>query len=78
MKNILFQNWTFFRAIRLFMGIAIFIQAFIVKDLFLGFAGIVFSGMALFNAGCCGSNGCTTPLVNSKNKTKDISYEEVV
>ena len=78
MKNILFQNWTFFRAIRLIMGIAIIIQAIIVKDAFLGFAGVIFSGMALFNAGCCGSNGCTTTPVKTKNKTKDISYEEVV
>jgi hypothetical protein len=78
MKNILFQNWTFFRAIRLIMGIAIIIQAIIVKDAFLGFVGVIFSGMALFNAGCCGSNGCTTTPVNTKNKTKDISYEEVV
>jgi hypothetical protein len=78
MKNILFQNWTFFRATRLIMGVAILIQAFIVKDFFLGFAGVIFSGMALFNAGCCGSNGCTTRPVNTKNKTKDISYEEVV
>jgi len=78
MKNILLNNWTFFRAIRLIMGIAIIIQAFIVKDAFLGFAGVIFSGMALFNAGCCGSNGCTTTPVNTKNKTKDISYEEVV
>ena len=78
MKNILFQNWTFFRAIRLIMGIAILIQAFIIKDFFLGFAGVIFSGMALFNAGCCGSNGCSTSPISTKNKTKDISYEEVV
>ena len=78
MKNILLNNWTFFRAIRLIMGIAIIIQAIIAKDILFGLAGFVFSGMALFNAGCCGSNGCTTTPVNTKNKTKDISYEEVV
>ena len=56
MKNILLNNWTFFRAIRLIMGIAIIIQAYFAKDILFGFAGIVFSGMALFNAGCCGTN----------------------
>ena len=78
MKNILLNNWTFFRAIRLIMGIAIITQAIIAKDILFGLAGFVFSGMALFNAGCCGSNGCTTTPVKTKNKTKDISYEEVV
>ncbi len=78
MKNTLLNNWTFFRAIRLIMGIAIIIQSFVTKDAFLGFAGVIFSGMAVFNAGCCGSNGCTTTPVNTKSKTKDISYEEVV
>jgi len=78
MKNILLNNWTFFRAIRLIMGIAIIIQAIVAKDILFGLAGFVFSGMALFNAGCCGSNSCTTTPVNTKNKTKDISFEEVV
>ncbi len=78
MKNILFNNWTFFRGIRLIMGIAIIIQAFVAKDILFGFAGFVFSGMALFNAGCCGSNSCNIFNVKTKNKSKEITYEEVV
>ena len=78
MKNILFNNWTFFRGIRLIMGIAIIIQAFVVKDILLGIAGLIFSGMALFNAGCCGTNSCNAVNVKSNNKSKEITYEEVV
>lgn len=78
MKNILLNNWTFFRAIRLIMGIAIIVQAFLAKDILFGLAGFVFSGMALFNAGCCGTNSCNTINVKSNNKSKEITYEEVV
>lgn len=78
MKNILLNNWTFFRAIRLIMGIAIIIQAFVAKDILFGLAGLVFSGMALFNASCCGTSSCNAVDVKSNNKSKEITYEEVV
>lgn len=78
MKNTLLNNWTFFRAIRLIMGIAIIIQAFVTKDILFGLVGFVFSGMALFNTGCCGTNSCNTFNVKSNKKSKEITYEEVV
>jgi len=38
----------------------------------------IFTGMGVFNIGCCGSGTCYTPIKNSKKDLKDISYEEVV
>ncbi len=78
MKNGVLQNWTFLRGFRMVMGIAIIVQAFMAKDTFLGIAGVLFSGMALFNVGCCGTGSCSTTDLKTNNKTKDISYEEVI
>lgn len=78
MKEALFTNWNFFRFIRLAIGIAILVQAFIEKDVLFGFAGVVFSTMALFNASCCGAGSCATPVQKKTDLSKEISYEEVV
>ncbi len=77
MKEILI-NWTFFRAIRLGLGIMMLIQAFMVNDLFLGIAAALFSIMALFNTGCCSVNSCPSPKAKSTNNSTEIVYEEVI
>ena len=46
------------RFLRLGIGMAILVQAFIAKDFLFAFAGILFTAMPLFNVGCCGTNGC--------------------
>ena len=76
MKQIIFSNWTFIRFLRLAMGIAIIVQAVIAKDILFGIVGLLFTGLAVFNLGCCGSGGCYRPI-NKSNTTKDIIYEEV-
>ena len=76
MKQIVFNNWTFIRLLRLVMGIVIVVQAVIAKDILFGIAGLLFTGLAVFNLGCCGTGGCYTPI-NKSNTTKEISYEEV-
>jgi hypothetical protein len=76
MKQIIFSNWTFIRFIRLAMGIAIVVQAVIAKDIMFGIAGLLFTGLAVFNLGCCGTGSCYTPI-NKTNTSKDIIYEEV-
>ncbi len=78
MKESILHNWNLIRFLRLVMGIAIFVQAIMVKDSFLGLAGLLFSGMALLNMGCCGTAGCYMPPQKDKETNKDISYEEVV
>ena len=77
MKQLIFHNWNFFRLIRLVLGVAIIVQAFVAKDIFLGIMGLVFSSLALFNIGCCGAAGCNTPVKKIAEPTKEITYEEV-
>jgi hypothetical protein len=81
MKQSILSNWNFFRFFRLGIGIAIFVQAVMARDILLGIAGLLFTGMAIFNMGCCGMGGCSTPVINQKKSSgtkKDISYEELV
>jgi hypothetical protein len=78
MKQAIFNNWTFLRVLRLLIGLAIVAQAIVSKDSLFGIAGLLFTGMAIFNVGCCGVGGCNTPIVKKEKSLKDISYEEVV
>ncbi|HEY8690359.1 MAG TPA: hypothetical protein VIM07_14070 [Chitinophagaceae bacterium] len=76
MKAIM-QGWNFMRIIRLLLGLGIFIQGIITKDITSIVLGIVFVAMPVFNIGCCGSNGCavnTNPSIKNKN---EIEYEEL-
>lgn len=77
MKKI-FSNWTIIRFLRLGMGIAIIVQAFVAKDILFGFLGLLLTAMPLFNMGCCGTQGCYTPPAKAIEKTDEIIYEEVV
>lgn len=78
MKETLLYNWNFMRVLRLLAGIAIVIQAVANKDTVFGVAGLLFTIMALFNTGCCGTGGCYTPIKKTTKNTEEISYEEVV
>ncbi len=78
MKDAIFKNWTFSRVLRLIIGIAIMVQAFISKDTLFGVAGLLFTSMAFFNMGCCGAGGCAAPPKEMDKNSKDITYEEVV
>jgi hypothetical protein len=66
--------------LRLFFGAFAIVQAIITMDVILGLLGLAVGGMALFNVGCCGTNGCNTDYrsVNNKNEISDVDYEEVV
>jgi hypothetical protein len=61
MKQIILYNWTFIRALRLLLGLAVIVQAVVLKDTLLGVAGLLFSSLAVFNRGCCGQAGCAIP-----------------
>ena len=78
MKDVLLNNWNIVRFLHLGIGLAIIVQAIIAKDMLFGLAGLLFTGMALFNAACCGVGGCATPTTSKKSDSKEISYEEVV
>lgn len=78
MKQTILTNWTFVRILRLLLGLGIIVQAVIVKDAFLGVAGLLFSSMAVFNVGCCGTGGCAPTPKKSSKTIHDTTYEEVV
>lgn len=78
MKDTILKNWTIVRLIRLLIGVGIIVQAVVLQDLLLGAAGLLFGGMALFNAGCCGTAACATPSRKSGKSINETSYEEVV
>lgn len=78
MKQAILSNWNFMRFLRLGLGIFIIVQSVIAKDWTMGILGIVFTSMPIFNIGCCGTSGCSTPTKKTSETPKDITYEEVV
>jgi len=78
MKDLILNNWNIIRFLRLGIGVAIIVQAIIAADILFGLAGLLFAGMAVFNASCCGGGACATPPPGKNSGSKDVSYEEVV
>lgn len=77
MKDRMLSNWTFSRILRVIIGIVIIGMAIDRADIASGIIGAIFTGMGVFNIGCCGSGACYIPVKNSKKDSKDISFEEV-
>ena len=78
MKQVILTNWSFPRFLRLILGFVILTEAIISRDLTIGFAGLFFTLMPIFNIGCCGSGSCCTQPENNIASENEISYEEVV
>lgn len=77
-KQALFTGWNFMRLIRLGFGILFAVQAFQTHSILVGFVAAFFLFTSLTNVGCCGSNSCYTPVnKNKKDKTEEISFEEI-
>lgn len=75
MKEAILHHWSLFRVIRLVLGIIIIVQAVMSRDWLFGMMGLFFSGMALFNLGCCGTGTCYTPIQKKVDPTKTVTYE---
>ncbi|MEP7278366.1 MAG: hypothetical protein ABI813_06975 [Bacteroidota bacterium] len=73
MKHAIVSNWNILRALRLIIGMAIIIQAIFSKDILFGMAGLLISGMAVLNIGCCGIGTCYTPVKQVSKPAEDIS-----
>lgn len=67
------------RALRLVLGLIILVQGIQAHETMYAIAGLLLSGMALANLGCCGPAGCGVSQrpINSKESVKDIDYEEI-
>ncbi len=78
--NPFLTNWNFLRGFRLAIGLLALVQGILNNDILLIIMSVVIGGMALFNIGCCGVNGCSTSFNSTKNsiQQKDVEYEEVV
>lgn len=77
MKAIIFSNWNIIRFLRLGIGLVILVQAVMAADILFGLIGLLFTGMAVFNASCCGAGACAAPPAKNDIGSKEISYEEV-
>lgn len=77
MKKKIFLNYSILRVLRLCIGIAIFIQAIIEKNVLLGIAGLFFAGMAIANVGCCTTGACNMKEQKKNQSSKDYPYEEM-
>ncbi len=68
------------RFIRIVLCIIIIVQGVAGKNVMFAIAGILFTVLALFNAGCCAGGQCYSGNAkpNKTNNTKQIEYEEVV
>lgn len=77
MKTILTTGWHFMRIVRLVLGIIWMIFAYMQHDGLIGLAGGFLVFTALFNYGCCGSNGCAIPQ-GKQTKTKNLSSSELI
>ena len=77
MKHV-FTHWNFIRLLRMGLGITVIVQAVIVHEITMVLAGILLSGMALLNIGCCGTGTCNAAVRKNTSPLKEIEYEEVV
>ena len=78
MREQLLSNWNFMRVFRLALGIYIIVQGVQANEWMFIVLGALFSIMPLMNIGCCGTSGCNTTQVSTKNiKNEDVTYEEV-
>ena len=72
----LLQGWNVMRILRLVLGVVILVQGIVARDVVTIILGTALGGMALFNVGCCGANGCAVTYRKNLNE-KQISYEEL-
>jgi len=75
MKQTLLSNWHLMRVIRLILGVFVMYDGFKSHQYLFMFFGAAFMGMALFNIGCCGPQGCSIP---ENKKTDPLKDEEIV
>lgn len=78
MKMLVAGQWNIIRVIRLVVGVAAVVQGLQSSEVLMVVAGLFVGAMALLNKGCCGTSGCRLPAGQQKDKTKEVSYEEVV
>jgi hypothetical protein len=64
----LLQRWSIMRILRLVLGIAILVQGIITGDSLSVILGVIFSGTAFANIGCCATGSCAVDPGSSDRK----------
>lgn len=78
LKNIIFRNWNFMRAVRMALALFILVEAVVNYDVMFGVVGFVLLLQSVFNVGCCSSGACYTGKVHDvPNDSQEISFEEI-
>ena len=78
MWKTMLQGWHFARILRVVLGVIIIVQGIIVHETSFALMGLLLSGMAVLNIGCCGPAGCGVPMNRKQmNKEQSIDFEEV-
>lgn len=77
MKEMLLNNWSVIRFLRLGMGIFFCVQAIQTQEWIVGVIALLLIVQALTNTGCCGTS-CSVPA-NNKNKAlpEDVTFTEI-
>jgi hypothetical protein len=77
MKQFL-ATWDASRILRLVLAIALGMYAWNEANGMMGILAAWLGTQAVFNIGCCGSQGCHVPFENrTKNEAQKITYEEI-
>lgn len=76
MKAFLTNNWSFIRALRLALGIAFLISAYMQMDIIPALIGGLFVYQSVLNIGCVGGN-CTVPINKTHKQLEEVDYEEI-
>lgn len=76
MKELLTTNWSFIRILRLGLGIAFMVSAYMQMDIIPAFIGGLFIYQSVLNIGCFGGN-CALPTTKAKEQPQEVNYEEI-
>ena len=72
------MQWNLMRVLRGAIALWAFWEIYNTGEWLLLIPGVLFGLQAIFNVGCCGSQGCyTTPQNKAVEQSESVVYEEV-
>lgn len=77
MTELILQNWTFMRFLRLGMGVWLIVESARTHETMFILLGGLFAVQAIFNMGCVGGN-CAVPTRRRPfSRTEETTFEEI-
>lgn len=71
------SGWHLARILRTALGLAAAVEAIRMHDWAIGLLGAILLYQGLTDIGCCSAAGCATAPTRNRQKTQDITYEEI-